>query len=108
MTNLYQEIFQDIEKFKVSEYGNITPNQAQTLENDVKRLNERLFYLFGVAKNHHVTSDKLENLAYFAKNTENGRGSKLVKGGHREFINLNYENAEFLYQQMKEIHALME
>lgn len=107
MSNLYENIFKEISKFKVSANEGITFGQAEQLQKDIERLNERLYYLFSVNSTNDTICEKLQEITDFAKNTENGRGSKRVINGVKKYIVLHYENAQFLYQKMSEISELL-
>ncbi len=111
MSNIYKNTFKEISKFEVAADEGMTFGQAEQLQNDIERLNERLnerlCYLFSIGEIDDNISEKLELLTDFAKRTDDGIGSRNSTNGAEYFIVINFKNAQFLYQQMSEISNLL-
>lgn len=107
MSNLYENAFKEISKFEVSASESVTFGQAEQLQKDIERLNERLYYLFSINSINDAICEKLQKITDFAQNTDNGIGSKKTRGGIKEYIVLHYENADFLYQEMYKLAELL-
>ncbi|MFA9486879.1 MULTISPECIES: hypothetical protein [unclassified Moraxella] len=108
MSNLYENIFENICHREVVANEGIAIGKADQLQEDIQQLNEYLYRLFDTRSINSDIDNHIELLADFVSKKDDGMGSRLVKNGVHEYTVLNYENAQSLYQQMKFISNLLE